>query len=51
MKERYEELKMDVVVFDADIRTATADGVKEASGGDVTTGREGTAGQTLTPAG
>ena len=24
MKERYEELKMDVVVFDADVRTAEA---------------------------
>ena len=34
MKETYEQLKMDVVVFDADIRTATADGVGviEASG-------------------
>ena len=31
MKERYEELKMDVVVFDADVRTAEAAGVAAAS--------------------
>ena len=36
MKETYEQLKMDVVVFDADIRTAVADGVVEVSGGERT---------------
>ena len=31
MKETYEQLKLDVVVFDADVRTAEAAGVTAAS--------------------